>query len=146
MSKIYKIYTAGKMTGLPYEEQMVWRKELERVIKNKTHAEIVFVHPPEFYTCGAKLYKTTHEIRAWDLSQIRSCDVAVFDISTISSSVGALMELATVDAINHFGYKTIYAIGVGKLDTDHPWITDCLLRCEDTVDAAAEYIAKFLLI
>lgn len=144
--KTYKIYTAGKMGGLSYEDQMYWRHKLEDLVKERTYKSVEFVHPPEYYTYGAAHHKTNHEVRMWDLSQVKSSDVVVFDLTTISDSIGTLMELATVDAMNQFGYKSIYAIGVGSADTDHPWVEDCLLRREDTLEDAADYIARYLLV
>ena len=144
--KTFKIYTAGKMGGLSYDDQMYWRHKLEELVKERTYKNVVFVHPPEYYTYGATKHKTEHETRMWDLSQVKSSDVVVFDLTTISDSIGTLMELATVDAMNQFGYKSIYAIGVGIPNTDHPWINDCLLRQEYTLEDAADYIARYLLV
>lgn len=144
--KTFKIYTAGKMGGLSYETQMRWRLELERLIKAKTDQNVVFIHPPEYYTYGAEYHKKESEVMEWDLNQVKSSDIVVFDLSTISSSVGTIMELATVGAMNQFGYKHIYAVGVGPSNTDHPWIPLSLTRQEDSLEDAADYIVTYLLV
>ena len=144
--KTYKIYTAGKMGGLPLYQQMEWRMKLEQLVKTQTNEIVQFIHPPMFYTYGGNKHKTDDEVREWDLAQVRDSDIVVFDLSTISSSIGTIMELATVAAMNQFGNKHIFAVGVGKPDTDHPWIGSCLIRQEDTLEDAARFILDYLLV
>ena len=134
------------MGGISLYQQMEWRMKLEQLVKNQTNESVRFIHPPVFYTYGEDLHKTDSEVREWDLAQVKDSDIVVFDLSTISSSIGTIMELATVDAMNQFGYKHIFSIGVGKPDTEHPWITSCLLRQEDTLEDAANYITNYLLV
>ena len=50
--RTYKIYTAGKMGGLSYEEQMGWRLELEVELRAKYDyggRNARFIHPPCYY-------------------------------------------------------------------------------------------------
>lgn len=49
MAKTFKIYTAGKMGGLTYSQQTDWRLKIEKLIKERTSANVVFIHPPLFY-------------------------------------------------------------------------------------------------
>lgn len=142
----YKIYTAGKMAGLTYDDQMEWRTKLESLVKSKTDKPVVFVHPPQYYQPGSGIEKKTDEARIWDLSQVKSSDIVVFDLSNISSSIGTIIELGTVEAMNQFGYKHIHAVGVGVPDTDHPWIKSSLLRWELMIEDMADYIVNFLLV
>lgn len=142
----YKIYTAGKMAGLTYDEQMEWRTKLESLVKSKTDKLVTFVHPPQYYQPGSEIAKKADEARIWDLSQVKSSDIVVFDLSNISSSIGTIIELGTVEAMNQFGYKHIHAVGVGVPDTDHPWIKSSLLRWELMVEDMADYIVNFLLV
>lgn len=142
----FKIYTAGKMGGLSFEEQMKWRKNLETMVKIRTNTKVHFVHPPEFYQPGTNSCKTENEARIWDLSQVKDSDIVVFNLSNISTSIGTIVELGVVEAMNQFGYKHIHAIGIGVPDTDHPWIMPSLLRHEEDIEAAADYIVDYLLV
>lgn len=146
MSKVFKIYTAGKMGGLTYEQQMGWRKHIEELIKAHSDANIVFVHPPEFYQYGENLHKSEKEAMDWDLSQIKDSDIVVVDLSTIADSIGTHIELGVVNAMNQFGYKHIHVVGVGTPNTDHPWLSLSLLRQEDDLEDAADYIVDYLLL
>lgn len=146
MMKTFKIYTAGKMSGLTYEDQMAWRNRLEDAIRNRTNADVCFIHPPLFYSYEVKLHKSEREIFEWELSQIKSCDIVVFDLSTIHDSIGTLMELSFAKAANDSGYKNINIVGFGKLNTNHPWIPLCLLRQEESIENLADYISAYLLI
>lgn len=146
MAKVYKIYTAGKMGGLTYEQQMEWRFKIESLIRAATDKSVTFVHPPEFYRYDKSWHKSEIEAKMWDISQIKDSDIVIVDLSTIDSSIGTHIELGVIEGMNEFGYKHIHVIGVGKPNTDHPWIELSLLRQEDTLEAAAEYIANYLLI
>lgn len=143
----YRIYTAGKMAGLPYEKQMAWRKEIERAICDRTNKRTVFIHPPEFYSYDRTDFQSEKEVKDWELSQIMDCDVVVTNLDGINTSVGTHFELSAVDSINSISNKHIFIIGVGNSkDTLHPWIELSLHRKEASIDDAADYIVKYLLV
>ena len=144
--KTYKIYTAGKMGGLPVDEQMHWREELERLVRQKSDKSIVFVHPPAFFRYGEQFHKSENEARIWDMTQIRESDVVAVDLTTIADSIGTQQELGFIEAMNEFGYKHIYTIGIGVPNTDHPWVSLALTRREDNIEDAADYIVNYLLV
>lgn len=141
-----KIYTAGKMLGLTYQDQMSWRHEAEREIESKTDELIKFIHPPLFYNYDTPTHKTEREVKDWALSQIKDCDIIVVNLEGITESIGTHYELATANAINTTGMKHIYVIGFGNPGIElHPWIELSLHRREDTLDAATDYICRYLL-
>ena len=144
--KRYKIYTAGRMSGLTYEQQMGWRSQIEKLIRDKSDANIVFVHPPQYYNYEKHEHQTDAEVKIWDLSQVRDSDLVILNLENIAESSGTQYELGVVESMNSFGSKHIHLIGVGHPDTDHPWIGLSLLRREDTLEDAAEYITNYLLI
>ena len=147
MDKTFKIYTVGKMKGVPIEEQMSWRTELEtKLCGVRRFDEVTFIHPPDYYCYEENYQQSEREIKQWELSQVRSSDILVVNLDGINDSVGAHFELAAADAVNGAGNKYIYVIGVGKSKEPlHPWIEDCLLRQEDTIDDAVEYITKYIM-
>ena len=53
--KTYKIFTAGKMGGLSYDEQMKWRKDFETILRSRCDKSLTFVHPPMFYQYGDEI-------------------------------------------------------------------------------------------
>ena len=146
MSKIFTIYTAGKMGGLIYEEQMKWRLDLQKAIEKYTDKNVMFIHPPKFYQYDENYHKSEREVMDWDINHAVESDIVVVYLPNIEGSIGTHMELGAVYDANRRGNKHIYVIGIGKTECKHPWIDLCLHRQEDNVEDAAEYIVDYLLI
>lgn len=150
--KTVKIYTAGKMGGLPYNEQIKWRLELRRKLFHlvdweRCNVNVQFVHPPLYYSYDRpESYQTLHEVKAWDLTQLSTCDIMVVNLDEIESSVGTCMEIGFVDALNFSQPKKIFVIGIGNPTGLNPWIIDSMFRIEKSIDDAVVYINDFLLI
>ncbi len=142
--KTYKIFTAGKMGGLSYDEQMKWRKDFETTLRSKCDKSLTFVHPPMFYQCGDETNE--REAREWEINQLKDSDIVVVNLTTIEDSIGTHIELGIIEAMNEFGYKHIHLIGVGEPNVSHPWIQIGMLRQENTLKDAADYIINYLLL
>lgn len=142
MSEI-KIYTAGAMKGLTFDEYYSWRKRLQWYLSNGD-TTYKFFHPPEFYNYEQNLHKSEREVKEFELNQLRQCDVMVVNLANIESSIGTHMELGYVNAVNSFGGKHIYVIGFGENEV-HPWIEDSLFRREKNVADTAEYIKGYFI-
>ncbi len=141
-----KIYTAGKMSGIPFEEQMSWRHEIQRKIEDRTDEYIKFIHPPLFYAYDSPSHKSEKEVMDWDLEHLKACDIVTVNLNGITDSTGTLYELATANAMNSTGHKHIYVVGFVSPDTKlHPWIELSLHRKEATIDGAVDYICSYLL-
>lgn len=149
----YRIYTAGKMAGLSCGEQMAWRKQIETAIRRAadtagiSKSDIIFIHPPEFYQYGQTYFQSEKEVKDWDLNQVRNSDIVIVNLDTVETSIGTHYELAMVDAVNAFGNKHIFVIGIGRKGKElHPWIEESLHRRESDYDDAADYIVNYLLV
>ena len=142
-----KIYTAGKMAGLPYEKQMAWREEIENAIRDRTNKQITFIHPPKFYTYDRPDFQSEKEVKDWELNQVRNCDIVIANLDGINTSVGTHFELSAVDSINSTSNKHIFIIGFGDNEIQlHPWIELSLHRKETNIDDVADYIVRYLLV
>lgn len=145
--KEFKIYTCGRMSGIPYEKQMEWRKKIEEAISFRTSRKITFVHPPLYYGYHEQLHKSEREVKDWELKQVCDCDIVIVNLDGIMESIGSHMELGAVCGTNITGNKQISVIGFGESDKPiHPWIELSMLRYEKDLVDAADYIAKYLLI
>lgn len=149
----YRIYTAGKMAGLSSYDQMEWRKRIEISVRHAadivgiSQSEIKFIHPPMFYQYGKTYFQSEREVKDWDLNQVRNSDIVIVDLDTVETSTGTHYELGMVDAVNSFGNKHIFVIGIGgENKVLHPWIEDTLHRREADYDDAADYIVNYLLV
>ena len=140
-----KIYTAGKMNGLSYEQQLSWRMRFQTELENRSDQLITFIHPPLFYNYGATRHKTEREVMEWELNQIRTCDIVVVNLNEVNSTTGTHMELGFINAMNMIGNKHIYVVGIGSTRNVHPWIECSMLRVEPTIESACDYIAEYLL-
>lgn len=149
-----KIYTAGKMAGLSFVDQMQWRWDIANKIANRVDSSSVdygvnirFIHPPNYYRYGEDTYKTVDEIKRWDLSQVRTSDIVIVNLDGVNESIGTHFELGCIDTMNTCGGKYIYVIGIGESkDELYPWINESMHRIEKDYDAAAEYIVDYLLV
>ena len=146
--KEYKIYTCGKMSGLSYSQQMKWRKNIEKLIRDKFNQKhtITFIHPPLYYNYVIAKHKSEKEILDWEMMQLHDCDIVIVNLNQIDSTTGSHMELGAVQGINRFGDKYIFVIGIGDDKNLHPWIKETCNRIEKSYSDAAEYIAEYLLI
>lgn len=138
--KNYKIFTAGKTSGFSYPQQMEWRNQLEGLIRSKCDKSVFFIHPPIFYPHGGR------EAMEWDMCQIMDSDIMVVNLENISDSIGTCIELGIAAAMNMFGYKYIYVVGIGSSDIDSPWLSSVVFHREETLEDAAEYIKNYLLV
>lgn len=122
----------------------MWRNRFEAILRSKCDKNVIFIHPPMFYQYGDELNEK--EAREWEISQLKDSDIVVVDLSTISDSIGTHIELGIIEAMNEFGYKHIHVVGVGKPNVNHPWIQMGMLRQEDTIEDAVDYITTYLLL
>ena len=144
--KTYKIFTAGKMGELPYDQQLAWRWEIEDMIREATLASVVFVHPPMFYQYNKKDPENDIESMNWEINQLIDSDIVIVDLRTISGSIGTHMELGVIAAVNKVLPKNIYVVGFGKPDIENPWIENGVFHSEETAADAVDYIVNNLLI
>jgi len=141
-----KIYTAGKMSGLSYTEQTAWRIDFEEALLSKASCKVTIVNPPMYYNYLSQNHNSEAEVKEWDLNQVRDSDIVVVNLQGIESSIGTHFELGFINAINSFGGKHIYVVGIGNPKKLHPWIDLSMFRCEPDVESAADYIANYLLV
>lgn len=144
--KTYKIFTAGKMGGLTYKQQMDWRNKIENLIASSTDKSVVFIHPPKYYQYCDNNVEQDIESRIWETNQLKDCDIVIVDLRTIADSIGTHVELGIVEAINTISNKFVYVIGIGEPNIDHPWISQSVFHREDTLEDAADYIINYLLV
>ena len=147
MGKRWKVYTAGRMSGIQYLDQINWRIDIQNAIMERTEENVEFIHPPYFYNYDEQNHRSDAEILEWEMSQLNDCDIVIVNLDGIESSIGTHMELGAVQGINRFSGKHIYVVGIGSPSQElHPWIREACIRIEADMDNAAEYIAKYLLV
>ena len=143
----FKIYTCGKMSGLSYDEQMRWRLNIQNLIQERTSKSVTFIHPPLYFNYFDNNHKSEREILEWEMAQICDCNIVLVDLTTIDDTIGSHMELGACNAINMFGGRHIFVVGIGKSQKPlHPWIEETCIRIEEYAEAAAEFVCDYLLV
>ena len=146
--KHYKVYTAGKMSGLSYDEQNLWRNEVwTRFHERRLGDAVTVVNPAYHYNPNAaNTPETEREAMNWDLAQILDSDVVLVNLDGIDSSTGTVYELGFINALNRCSGKYIHVIGIGDCRKLHPWIQMSLFHVEPTIYMAVSYIAENIIL
>ena len=145
--KTLKIYEAGKMSGLSFEEMNAWRENLKSKLlyaAEITNYQIQVINPVDFYNFEEKVYQSEIEVEEYDLAHVVSSDIIVVNLEGLISSDGTKIELH--DAKYHNRIPVI-AFGERRLYEDlHPWVKNNITRVEDTMEDVVRYIQEFYMI
>lgn len=145
--KKLKIYLAGKMSGLPFEEMNSWRQNLKMQLELAAHIsgyQIQVINPVDYFNFEEKKYQSEIEVEEYDLAHVVSSNIIIVNLDGLSSSDGTKIELH--DAHYHNRIPVI-AMGNSKQYADlHPWIRNDITRVEETMEDVVRYIQEFYMI
>lgn len=145
--KYLKIYLAGKMSGLSFEEMNSWRAEVkEKLIRaaEETGYTITVVNPVDFYNFEEVRYQSEEEIEDYDLAHVLSSNIVVLNIDGLSTSEGTKIEIHDGKFHNKI---PVIAFDEKDLYKDlHPWNKRDITRVEKDIDGVVEYIKDFYMI
>ena len=142
---IKKIYLAGAMGGLTWEEQKEWRRKFslhisENIIRNY---KAFILDPTEYYNFeGEPEYDSQREVMDFDLDLVRGSDIIVVNWN-YPDSKGTLCEVAIAYD------RGIPVIGIcedGNRNKLHPWQKEMCRKILPDVKITAEYITSFYLV
>ena len=137
MNKI-KIYLAGKMSGLSFEEMNSWRNEAIKLL-SKTEYPIHTENPCDFYNFEMPTGSYTEsEVKKFDLWLVENCDVVLVNLD-YPDSIGTAIELHMAHDVWN---KPVIAFGTAK---NHPWIELSITKRCNTLEEAVEHITYFYL-
>lgn len=138
----FKICLSGGMSGLSFEEQTKWRKQIRDAIlfgEYDYQKKPIFFDPTQFYNFEEKRYKTEYEIMEFDLYNLRNSNLVVVNFNA-PNSIGTAMELMLAKELN------IPIIGLNKDKNElHPWLVCCCNRICDDVRELVSHIVDFYL-
>lgn len=136
-----KLYLAGGISGLTYDEANNWRSEVIRKLMD----ECQFFNPMDYLEIESKdgvLYplmpKDEKLMRDFDLHMLRNADVVLVNFNR-PNSLGTAQELALAKEWR------IPVVGIfeGYKDDLHPWLKLCCAKIVGSVDAAVDFIREF---
>lgn len=146
-NKTLKIYLAGKMSGLSFDEMNNWRKDTNDkllIISQIADYQLQIINPVDYYNFEKKCYQSEAEVEDYDLAHVVSSDLIIVNLEGLNSSDGTKLEIH--DAKYHNKIPVI-AFGNKDLYNDlHPWVKRNITRVEKSVDDAISYIHGFYMI
>lgn len=134
--KEFKIYLAGGMNGLTYDDYTGWRYY---IISLSNRSDINFFNPPRYYNFLTKNYDTEKEIMEFDLYNLRCSDLVIVNFNS-PNSIGTAMELMLAKELK------IPIIGINEENKQlHPWLTECVVKMFKKLEDAWMYVSNFYL-
>lgn len=137
-----KIYLAGKMSGLSFEQMNTWRTHLKeelKLIANDSNYNLIVINPVDYYNFTENRQQS--EIENFDLAHVITSNIVIANLDGLKSSDGTKIELYEAN-YNHripvivFGNKKLYK----EL---HPWIKNSITRVENNMQDVISYIRDF---
>ncbi len=140
---ILKIYLAGKMSGLTFNEMNEWRRELElklRALADVSGCKVKVINPVKYYNFQEVKHQSEREVKDYDLKLVNSSDVIIVNLDGLQTSDGTKYELHDARKSNipviAFGNKRLY-------DNLHSWTQDNITRIEEDINDVVVYIKDF---
>lgn len=126
-----KIYLAGAMTGLTWEEQNEWREEIIDKLN-----DFKCINPCNYYNFEQIVHDSELEVMRFDLRLLKRCDLIIAKIDT--DSIGTTMEIAIAYDEN------IPIIGLNLQNKElHPWIKSSCDKIFNNIDELIDYVNVF---
>lgn len=142
--KNFQIYLSGAMSGISFEEQSRWRRQVRDAITYGDfdhNKNITFFDPTRYYNFEEKQHKTEREIMEFDLYNLRNSDLVIVNFNNRGSeSIGTAMELMLAKELR------IPVIAFCANDKEiHSWLLECCTRVCDSMRDAVNHVAEFYL-
>lgn len=137
-----RVYLAGGMSGISFDEQSKWRKQIQDAIKYGDYdckKNPIFFDPTNYYSLFETEHKSEREVMEYDLYNLKRSDMVIVNFN-VPNSIGTAMELAIAKE-NHMP-----VIGLNKDKFDlHPWVSECCTRVCDNIRELVEHVVNFYL-
>lgn len=147
LDKTLKIYLAGKMGGLTFEQMNEWRtlfKNRLNVAADNAGYKLVVINPVDFYNFEEKRHQSEMEVQDFDLAHVITSDIIIVNLDGLNSSDGTKIELYEA---NYKHKIPVIAFGERMLYEDlHPWVKNSITRAEDNPQDVVNYIRDFYMI
>ena len=136
----YRIYLAGSMSGISFEESNMWREVSKEYLESREcNYHVKTINPNDYFNFLVKRHETEEEIRRFDIHKVDISDLIFVNLN--GKSIGTAMEL------QHAFDKSIPIVGYKDDKEDlHPWLQCVCDRVFDNQKDALEYINEFYLL
>lgn len=141
--KMFKIYLAGGMGNLSWDEQSIWRAKVEDILYESDDSykyKLDIINPVLFYNFETKRYDSELEIMKYDIRHVKTSDLIIVNFND-PTSIGTAQELAIAYDMD------IPIIGINEEGKElHPWLTCNVDKMFYNLTEAVEYIIHFYLL
>lgn len=136
----FKVYLAGAMSGISFEESNAWRKNITRSLNN-TYADIKVkcINPNDYYNFKEVTYDSEREVMEFDLYKVRHSDLVIVNFNH-SESRGTMAEIA----IAYENKIPIIGLNVNH-EKLHPWQIEMSNKIFDDELKITNYISNYYL-
>lgn len=135
-----RIYLSGAMTGLSFEEQLRWRRDLQIALDEFAICFNPPAHFSEHYIdnelTDSSGYKSDREVMNFDLHELRKSDLVIVNFDNGGDkSLGTMAEIA----IAHELRIPVLGFGIDKTKL-HPWQRDMCERIFNSSTSCVMYL------
>lgn len=138
---IFKIYMAGGMTDLSFEDQNNWRVAVKKNFENyDCDYKVKCFNPVDFYNMyDGSLYDSDLEVMQFDLHNVKNSNLIILNFNDMRS-LGTMAELAIAYE------KGIPVIGLNEKEQQlHPWQYCMTSKVFTNMDDMLDYIKRYYL-
>ena len=137
-----KIYLAGGMSGVSFDEQIKWRKQVKDAVLYGCYEyayKPLFFLPPTYYNLEEQNHNTEREVIEFDLNRLRNSDLVIVNFNA-PNSIGTAIELAIAYE------RRIPVIGINENNMEiHPWLNECVTRMCYNMREAIRHVVDYYL-
>ena len=136
----FKVYEAGGMSNLTYEEQNVWRIKIKKELENcDSQYKVQVCNPVSYYNFIEKEHKSEREVMEFDLDRVRESKLIIANFNA-PNSLGTMAEIAI--AYEH----RIPVIGLNENEyLLYPWQVEMCRRIFNNIDELLDHVKRFYL-
>ena len=139
-----QIYLGGAMANCKsFEEMNGWRENFIEIISpcaENYDMKVRCINPCKYYNFEEVKYQSQMEVMKFDLARVTESKLLIVNLDGFSTSIGTIIEcyeawMCDIPVLV-FGDKETY-------DSLHPWIKNCITRCDPSMLETIEYIKDF---
>lgn len=144
MKENFRIYLAGAMSGLSFEEMSSWRLDVINRVKRiyPNDYKVRVVNPVDYYNFKEVLHQSELEVMKFDLNKVKKSDLVIVNMEHLNTSIGTIVECYEA----HKNDIPVLAFGSDELYGNlHPWIQCCITRHDPKIADTLKYVKDFYL-
>lgn len=136
-----KIYLAGGMSDLTFEESNEWRLLCkEAFAKGNSDIDAILYNPNDYFNFQTKKHISEREIKEFDLNLVRNSNLIIVNFNA-PRSIGTAQELAIARELK------IPIVGLNEKNRKlHPWLIEDCARIFGDIDDMIDYVKVCYLI